>query len=359
MNVLGVKIQVQDLTGFDYTDTDVAARLIRFINDTRREIYRENDWNFALKTFQISLPIDYETGTVSISQDSRVVTGVGTAFTSTMVGRYIHFAHDTGGQEEWYKISSVTSTTEIILEATYIDSDASGEDFVIRKVYHRVPGNARKIEHLRKFSSPRLVEKIGGTRFYEYNSNINRTGTKRKFTVAGVYGNEDTYTTGTLSGTSGTKALTGSSTEWLANVVPGDKITIASVNYYVESVNSDTSISLYQKLTATTLGATYTVTSDPDSQMIRFDRQSTNRILIELEYYERCYDLLGDTDEDYLLRNFPMLIIDGVVIFEKRASDDASWSAADYQKWKAGIRDAIQSTSDDYMWVPKFHKYRP
>lgn len=356
MKVSEIKTQVGDLTGFDSTDSTVSARLLRFINDVRREIYRENDWDFAIRRYQINLPDDYSTGTVSINQDSRVVTGSGTSFTSDMEGRYIHFAHDSNSQEEWYKIASVTSSTELILDATFVDESISDEDFLIRKVYHRIPGSVQKLDQVRKFTSPRRLEKISTARMYEYYSNLNLVSGQRRFIMSGIYGKEDTYSTGTVTATTGSKTVSGSGTSWLGNVIPGDKLTLNGTEYYVENVDSDTSITLYQKLLSDYSSASYTLTSDPDSLMIRFDYQADGRTLLDIEYYEKCFPLLGDNDEDYVLRNYPELVIEGVLVWEKRATDDNTWST-DYQKWSASVRNVIQSNADNYIWAPRFHKY--
>lgn len=72
---------------------------------------------------------DYTTGAVSVAVDGTTVTGVGTTFTSAMVGRYISFDD---GDNLLYEIDSFTSTTEIELVKPYQGSAAvSGSDFVI------------------------------------------------------------------------------------------------------------------------------------------------------------------------------------------------------------------------------------
>jgi len=354
MNVLEIKQQVGDLTGFDYTDSDVAARLLRFINDVRREVYRENQWDFTFQRYQLNLEPDYTTGTISVSQDTRTVTGTGTTFTSDMEGRYIHLNHESNSQSEWYKITSVTSSTELIIDAKYIEADLSDVDYAIREVYHRVPGSVQKIEHLRQFVTPRLLEKIGGTRMFETYSNLGMTTSPYRYMVAGSYGKETTYATGTVSGSG--KTVTGSGTSFLGNAVPGDRLTASSVDYYIKSVNSDTSLELFAKIPNSFSGATYTITSDPDSQMIRFDFQNDSRVVIELDYYEKCYPLMGDTDEDFITRNYPELVIEGVLVWEKRATDDQTWTV-DYQKWQSTIRNATQADADNYIWAPKMSKF--
>jgi hypothetical protein len=58
---------------------------------------------------------DYSTGTVTVSNNSALVTGTGTAWTSLMVGRYLRFDDD----GSWYEIYNVGSSTAITLVKTY------------------------------------------------------------------------------------------------------------------------------------------------------------------------------------------------------------------------------------------------
>lgn len=75
---------------------------------------------------------DYTDGTISISQNSRTVTGSSTAFTSAMVGRWICEA-DTNGLSigNWYRLSGYVSGTEMTLETVFEESTLSGSKFII------------------------------------------------------------------------------------------------------------------------------------------------------------------------------------------------------------------------------------
>lgn len=55
---------------------------------------------------------DYTTGTVSIVTGTGAVTGVGTTFTSAMVGR----GFKATGHTKWYRVKTFTSTTAIVVE---------------------------------------------------------------------------------------------------------------------------------------------------------------------------------------------------------------------------------------------------
>lgn len=70
---------------------------------------------------------DYSTGTISTTQDSQVVTGSGTTFTSSMVGRW--FKATTDGY--FYRLNTFNSTTSISLESVFEGSSVSGGAYTI------------------------------------------------------------------------------------------------------------------------------------------------------------------------------------------------------------------------------------
>lgn len=71
------------------------------------------------------------------------------------------------------------------------------------------------------------------------------------------------YSTGTVSGTSAAKVLTGSSTAWTSSsIAQFDYIQIGSYAYTVDSVDSATQITLFEPLAATVSASTYTALLD-------------------------------------------------------------------------------------------------
>lgn len=64
---------------------------------------------------------DYSTGTVSVAVTTGVVTGSGTTFTASMVGK--GFKAD--GHTTWYRVKTFNSTTEIVIEDDKDDVDSA------------------------------------------------------------------------------------------------------------------------------------------------------------------------------------------------------------------------------------------
>ncbi|HEC64958.1 hypothetical protein LCGC14_0568130 [marine sediment metagenome] len=91
-------------------------------------------------------------GTVSIVNGAAVVTGVGTAFAATDVGRYIRF--DTDGF--WYKITSFATATSITIDRNYEGTTISGGNYKLGTV-PPIPEDATEI--VARFTLQRLWEK--------------------------------------------------------------------------------------------------------------------------------------------------------------------------------------------------------
>ena len=72
---------------------------------------------------------DYSTGSVAVVQDSTTVTGTGTTFTSSMVGRTFRLTGESDPYD--YKIASYTSGTVISLEEPMVGLSVSGASYLI------------------------------------------------------------------------------------------------------------------------------------------------------------------------------------------------------------------------------------
>lgn len=70
---------------------------------------------------------DYTTGTITTAPNGdETITGSGTTFTASMVGRYLRIPVAQGGDGIWYEIASVTSTTVLELVRKYGGTSISG-----------------------------------------------------------------------------------------------------------------------------------------------------------------------------------------------------------------------------------------
>ena len=76
----------------------------------------------------------YTTGTIAVTNGSAVVTGTGTTFTASMVGRYFQITSATG-DGLWYKVASFSSATSITLENYYQGTTVSGVTYQIAEAF--------------------------------------------------------------------------------------------------------------------------------------------------------------------------------------------------------------------------------
>jgi hypothetical protein len=364
MLVSALRTQVCYMTGFSASDATVTARILAWTNLVRRELAKECDWSFLQKSYILQTVAPYNTGTVSVDVAGTSVTGLGTTFTADMVGRYIGFSTSTGNTTDWYRISKFTNTTTIVIDTPYTGGTAlSGASYTIHKVFFRVPGDARTINSLIDFYTPTVLQDIPNYKAFNINNpEFNTSGQMSKFTYWGKWGKETTYTTGTVSGSDDSRTLTGSGTAWLSNVLPGDKIEINgnTDTYMVDTVDSDTQITLYQKLSAAvTAATTYTATTDPDSVMIRFAYIPDEKRNVIVNYYHSPAPLVQDNDEDEFLRLYPELVIEGVLSMELKAAEDTGWQSI-YTNWKSiSIPRTIGARKKSGTWTPNMTRYNP
>lgn len=82
---------------------------------------------------------DYTTGTVSITTNTATLTGSGTTWTKAMAENgWIRISHSgtdaANGDNQWYQISSVNSTTSITLMNNYIGATVDGGSYTLGQV---------------------------------------------------------------------------------------------------------------------------------------------------------------------------------------------------------------------------------
>lgn len=89
--------------------------------------------NYAANARDLSQD-SYTTGTITATNGSASIVGVGTTFIQAMVGRYIQ-VNDITGDGNWYRITGFTSTTVLTIENKYDGVTISGKNFVIAEIF--------------------------------------------------------------------------------------------------------------------------------------------------------------------------------------------------------------------------------
>ena len=108
-----------------------------WIKDRYRLVLDKCIWGGQVAESQFIIPTAYATGTVTLTNSSAAVVGVGTAFTSAMVGRQLI----TGGSGPYYTISAVTDGTNLTLERVYGGITAANVTFQIVQAYVTPPSD--------------------------------------------------------------------------------------------------------------------------------------------------------------------------------------------------------------------------
>lgn len=128
----------------------------RWANMTIQDIHSRHDWYWTLDRTIVQTVIDKTAGTVSVSANGTTVTGSSTAFASEDVGKFIQFQ----GSNDWYKISTFNSASEIAIEIGYAGTtNLSAVTYKIRKFFYTLSG-AEKLLDVMQASTYRPLKTI-------------------------------------------------------------------------------------------------------------------------------------------------------------------------------------------------------
>lgn len=108
--------QVYAATGqqIDYGLCEMAVR------DSFRELRERVNWSWLLKRGVLTLAAPYSIGLASFTQYGSTVTGSGTSWTASMIGRQIR----SGIGDPYYTITSVVSSTSLTIDPPWADSSS-------------------------------------------------------------------------------------------------------------------------------------------------------------------------------------------------------------------------------------------
>jgi hypothetical protein len=138
------------------------------------------------------------------------------------------------------------------------------------------------------------------------------TATPREFCYVQNDTSTRTYSTGTVSGTSGEYTLTGTGTAWLTNLTCGSVITISATSYTVAKVNTDTSVTLTSALASSPSTSAYSASTTYPRQQIDLNPIPSSVIIYdELYYYSKLLPLIADSDVPLLPLNDRWVLVHG------------------------------------------------
>lgn len=278
----------------------------------------------------------YTTGTVTVTNGSKTITGLLTVFTSAMVGRKIRIAGDIA----YYRIAVFVSATEITLEAPYQGNLTSGNTYSIFKDEYRLPADLDVYKVMRQIENGVAMVGIEPSAFDIYEPSPQSQGSPSFEFIAGT--ELDTYTTGTISGSINASVLTGVGTSWtgVEGLGKGSRMTIGSVVYTIKSVDSDLQITLYEKL-STAVAALTTYTIHLDNYIIQIYEIPDSVENIYFRYQRIPYPLINDEDIPDLPEKYHYILITAGLIW--------AWMTKD--KDEATKQEALFQGQVAQMWI--------
>lgn len=291
-------------TGTVRTDIQEAVRIAIANGQQRFALFAS--WGF-LDKFQdmVNLPLQapYNTGTVTVTQDSKTVTGAGTAWTQDMAGTsFFHLLN-----QEPYEIRSVASATSFQLSIPYQNTTpAAGQSYEILKRYYPLPLDfLRPVDEDAKL----LIPGGGESDIESRDDNIFFDEIRRDkpsyFSIQGntrinAYYNTGTVTVATASGVSTWTVSTGTlptdSVDRQVRIEGEDRF------YTIQTRSGNTTFISYETYvnpaTQTSTQATASVWSmtPKETVLVGFQPIPDRRYIFRLPYIKRLPELLLDTD---------------------------------------------------------------
>lgn len=110
-------------------------------NTAYQKILNANEWSWTVQGgHAIQTVAEYTTGTVTVTKDSKTVTGSGTTFTAALVGRFFG-----GPNDSYIEIAAFVSTTEVTLKHDYVGATKSGASYSVWKNRFSLPDDVRQV----------------------------------------------------------------------------------------------------------------------------------------------------------------------------------------------------------------------
>ena len=277
----------------------------------------------------------YETGTVTVTNNSKTVTGLGTTFTSAMVGRKFRNA----SENAYYRIAAYVSATEITLEVVYQGTTAATQTYSIYKDEYKLPADCDTYKILRQIENARSMISLEATAFDIYEPAPEATGSPAFEIMIGT--RLDVYTTGTISGTINTSVITGVGTAWTSveGLGKGSKITIGSYVYTVKSVDTALQITIYETQVVTSAALT-TYSLSLDNMILQFFNIPDAIENIYFRYQRTAFPLINDQDVPDLPDKYHWVLVHAGSIW--------AWLTKD--KARSDIEQTIFEAAIQQMW---------
>ena len=302
MQRLDIAISVENITNVQQQRTLVN----RAIQVALERVYQFSDFPYYLQWGAVRTTATYSVGTAQVTNGSTAVVGVGTTWTSAMIGRKFRHANEAA----YYRIVAVGGVGSLTLDNPYQGAtDSVGASYTIYKDEYRLASDMDKnrtaiqIENrvpMRDIPPGEFDKQMPVPQAYADPVYQIQSGTRL-----------DTYSTGTvtLSGTT----VTGIATAWLSVEGLGrmSRIIVGAAVYTVKSVNSDLSITVYETMIPVSNATTYVI--ELRNVIVQFYQIPDAARMIYYRYYRIPEVLANDYDNPDMPSHWDWILIYGAV----------------------------------------------
>lgn len=285
--------------------SDLTTAVQQSINRAQAKFALTNDWSF-LEQYQdrvdIALAAPTTTGTVTVTRDSKSVTGNGTAFTKDMEGDYFRLT-----SKEFYEIRTWTSGTAITLAIPFQGASATDTTYQICKRFYPLPLNFLR----GKAREAKLVQPDSGNStalmYHSKWASFDKVNVAKPtwFCIQGNRRRNNYYDTGTvtISTTSGVSTWTVSTGTLPTDIVDREvRVAGESRAYLINARTGGTTFTTYDAyvnpsdLTGTlSSGSSYAITPK-ETMLIGFSDIPDQRYIFTMPYIKQLPDLLLAAD---------------------------------------------------------------
>lgn len=282
-------------TGANIDATDLTTIQLR-VNQIQDYIFYDRDWEWRKRSYFFTTRKPYATGTVTVTENSRTVTGSGTVWTAAMRTGYLLV------NNRAYKIQSVTNGTELKLEAPYPEDTESSKEYKLIFPDIHLPHEIESI----------VSVKINGIEIDAVNYNQLSLGLDSVSTPQqAAFGNrarEDYYNAETVTVTNGSATVTGSSTAF-ESLMEGMSFRVNDFSklYVIKSVDSPTQLTLREAYEGTgASGKSYAI-SPVGTGMLSLRCPPDDYYSVEVEALIGSNKLVSDTAYSLIPNHAPLL----------------------------------------------------
>lgn len=307
--------RVANRTNKNPSDTATKTRLIAHVNNVCRSVWNGFEWSFRFTEYPIALTADVTSGTMTATNASKTVTASGTPFDTTLhKGAFIRFTGDS--PTAFYRVQNVVSTSVVTIEPAYQGATGSGKAYELKKVDYILPPECLDYQSFYTSGMNRPRQFTSGLGDIDMGVGTPQRGYLSKPDFKG-----STYSA-TLSASSGSRTITGAASSFLTNVMPGDTLTDGTYTYTVYSIETDTSLTLYNYTKQAIASGSYTFTRQ-FSRAARFLPSANNSYVFYVTGLRQYAPLVHDNDVNELTQFYPEAIEESAVRLEMGSSPDS------------------------------------